>query len=78
MSKILNGLFENNNEEVKLGTEVSPPLPKTKKDPRTNEKPTVNNPPWSHQKILSKIFIIKTEDKINTYLAHHRECMQEK
>ena len=45
MSKILNGLFENNNEEVKLGTEVSPPLPKTKKDPRTNEKPTVNNPP---------------------------------
>ena len=44
ISKILNGIFETNNEEVKLETGVLLPLPKPKKDPRTSEKPSGDNP----------------------------------
>ena len=44
ISKILNGIFETNNEEVKLGTGVLLSLPKLKKTPKTSEKSLINNP----------------------------------
>ena len=44
ISKILNGIFETNSEEVKLGTGLLLPLPKPKKDPRTSKKSSADNP----------------------------------
>ena len=69
ISKILNGIFETNNEEIKLGTGVLLPLPKPKK----TQEPMKNLRPMTLleviRKIISKIFKNRTEDKINRYLS---------
>ena len=69
ISEILNGILETNNEEVKLGTGVLLSLPKPKKTqgPVENLQPrtlfeTIRN-------IISKIFMNRTEDKINRCVA---------
>ena len=69
ISKILNGIFETNNEEIKLGTGVLLPLPKPKK---TQEPMNILRPMTLLEvirKIISKIFKNRTEDKINRYLS---------
>ena len=69
ISKILNGIFETNNEEIKLGTGVLLPLPKPKKtqEPMKNLRPMILLE--AIRKIISKIFKNRTEDKINRYLS---------
>ena len=44
ISKMMNGIFETNNEEVKLGTGVLLPLPKPKKTQGPVKKSSANNP----------------------------------
>ena len=69
ISKIPNGIFETNNEEIKLGTGVLLPLPKPKK----TQEPMKNLRPMTLleviRKMFSKIFKNRTADKINRYLS---------
>ena len=66
---MLNGLFETNNEKVKFRTGVLLPLPKPKK----TEGPVKNLQLITLleviRKILSKIFMNRTEDKITRHLT---------
>ena len=77
ISKILNGVIETNNEEVKLGTGVLLPLPKPKKTQGIvkNLRPTTLLE--AIRKILSKIFMNRTKDKINRYLAQSQSAYRE-
>ena len=74
IKKILNGIFETNNEEVKLGTGVLLPLPKPKKTQRPVKNPRPITMLEAIRNILSKIFMNRTEDKINRYLAQSQRA----
>ena len=77
MSKILNAIFEINNEEVKHGTGVLLALPKPKK----MQGPVKNI--WSItlleviRKSISKIFMNRTEGKTNRYLPQSQSAYRE-
>ena len=77
ISKILNGIIETNNEEVKLGIRVLLPLPKPKKTQGIvkNLRPTTLLE--AIRKILSKISMNRTKDKINRYLAQSQSAYRE-
>ena len=66
---ILNGIYERNDTGIKLGTGTLLPLRKPKK----TEGPVKNLRPITLleviRKILSKIFMDRTEDKINKHLS---------
>ena len=74
ISKTLNEIFETNNEEVKLGTGVLIPPPKLKK----TQWPVKNLRPLTLleaiRKIISKIFMNRTEHQINRYLAQSQSA----
>ena len=69
ISTILNDIFRLNDEEIKIGTGIFLPMPKPKK-PRG---PVKNLRPITLleiiRKILSKIFINRTEKKIDNYIS---------
>ena len=77
ISKILNGIFEANNEEVKHGNGVLLPLPKPKK----TQGPVKNFRPITLleaiRKIPSKNFMNRTDDKINRYLPQSQSAHRE-
>ena len=66
---MVNGLFETNNEKVKFGTGVLLPLPKPKKTEGPVKNLRLITLLEVIRKILSKIFMNRTEDKITRYLT---------
>ena len=69
ISKVLNGIFETTHAEVKLGTGVLLPLSKLKKTQGPVKNPLPITLLEVIRKIISKIFMNRSEDKINRYLA---------
>ena len=71
---ILNGIYERNDTRIKLGTDILLPLPKSKK----TQGPVKDLRPITLleviQKILSKIFMNRTEDKINKNLSQSQSA----
>ena len=71
---ILNGIYERNDTGIKLGTGTLLPLRKPKK----TEGPVKNLRPITLleviRKILSKIFMDRTEDKINKHLSQSQSA----
>ena len=65
ISKILNGIFETNNEEVKRGTGLLLPLPKPKKAQGPVKNLWLITLLKVIRQILSKTLMNRTEDKIN-------------
>ena len=67
----MNGIYERNDTGIKLRTGILLPLPKPKKTqgPVKNLRPTT-----FMRKILSKIFMDRTEDKINNYLSQSQSA----
>ena len=74
ISDILNSIFENNINEIKLGTGILLPIPKRNK----TQGPVKNLRPITLlevlRKILSKIFMNRTGDKINSYLSESQSA----
>ena len=74
IANILNEIYERNDNEVKLGTGILLPLPKPKK----TQGPVKNLRPITLleviRKILSKIFMNRTEDKINKHLSESQSA----
>ena len=75
IANILNGIYERNDTRIKLGTGILLPLPKPKKTqgPVKNLRPIILLE--FIQKIMSKIFINRTEDKISKYVPNTK-CIQ--
>ena len=78
IANIMNGIYERNDTSIKLGTGILLPIPKPKKTqgPVKNLRPiTLLEVIW---KILSKIFMNRTEEKINKHLSQsqsaYRKC----
>ena len=74
ISDILNSIFENNINEIKLGTGILLPIPKRNK----TQGPIKHLRPKTLlevlRKILSKIFMNRTGDKINSYLSESQSA----
>ena len=74
ISNILNDIFKNNDDEIKLGTGILLPIPKPKK----YQGPVKNLRPITLleviRKISSKIFMNRTESKINQYLTQSQSA----
>ena len=72
IANILNGIYERNETGIKLGTGILLPLQKPKK----TQGPVKEYRPVTLleriRKILSKIFMDRTEDKINKHLSQSR------
>ena len=75
IANILNGIYERNDTRTKLGTSTLLPLPKPKKVQGSVKELRPIILLEVIQKILSKIFINSTEDKINKYVPN-TECIQ--
>ena len=78
IANIMNGIYERKDTSIKLGTGILLPIPKPKKTqgPVKNLRPiTLLEVIW---KILSKIFMNRTEEKINKHLSQsqsvYRKC----
>ena len=78
IANITNGIYERNDTSIKLGTGILLPIPKPKK----TQGPVKNLRPITLlgviRKILSKIFMDRTEEKINKHLSQsqsaYRKC----
>ena len=69
IANIMNGIYERNDTSIKLGTGILLPIPK----PNKTQGPVKNLRPITLfeviRKILSKIFMDRTEEKINKRLS---------
>ena len=78
VSEIINNIFIENDAEVKLGTGVLLPIPK----PNKKEGPTKHLRPITLleviRKVLSKIFMNRSEEKINSYLSQSQSAYRKK
>ena len=74
IAEIINDMFRNNDNELKLGTGILKPLPKPKKarGPVTNLRPITLLEVI--RKILSKTLMNRTDDKINKYLSNSQSA----
>ena len=74
ISNILNNIFRNNDESIKIGTGILIPLPK----PNKPKGPTKNIRPITLleviRKLLSKIFMNRTEKKLENYLSKNQSA----
>ena len=76
IASILNNIFESN-DNIKLGTGILLPLPKPKKaqGPVTHLRPITLLE--AIRKILSKIFMNRTDHKINQYLSQSQSAYRQ-
>ena len=74
IAEVLNNVFETNDDQLKLGTGVLLPLPKPKK----TQGPTKHLRPITLleviRKVLSKVFMSRTDDKINNHLSQSQSA----
>ena len=74
IAEVLNDIFKTNNDELKLGTGILLPLPR----PKQIQGPTKYLKPITLleviRKILSKIFMGRTDNKINNHLSQSQSA----